>query len=53
MGSIMISLLSCFLDDRLLIKQISRYEMDAFLRFAPSYFQYMSEAFFHEVNGCD
>ncbi|KAG2221193.1 hypothetical protein INT45_000233, partial [Circinella minor] len=36
-------------DDRLLIKQISRYEMDAFLRFAPSYFQYMSEAFFHEL----
>ncbi|KAI8367667.1 uncharacterized protein BYT42DRAFT_618085 [Radiomyces spectabilis] len=36
-------------DDRFLIKQISKYEMDAFLRFAPSYFQYMSEAFFHEL----
>ncbi|KAI9319827.1 hypothetical protein BX666DRAFT_1916690 [Dichotomocladium elegans] len=36
-------------DDRLLVKQISRYEMDAFLRFAPAYFQYMSEAFFHEL----
>lgn len=39
-----------FADDRFLIKQMSRYEMDAFLRFAPAYFQYMSEAFFHEVN---
>ncbi|KAG0172341.1 1-phosphatidylinositol-3-phosphate 5-kinase [Apophysomyces sp. BC1015] len=36
-------------DDRFLIKQISKYEMDAFLRFAPSYFQYMSESFFHEL----
>ncbi|KAH8557020.1 hypothetical protein BGW37DRAFT_475223 [Umbelopsis sp. PMI_123] len=36
-------------DDRFLIKQMSRYEMDAFLRFAPAYFQYMSEAFFHEL----
>ncbi|KAI7866999.1 hypothetical protein BDF14DRAFT_1882111 [Spinellus fusiger] len=36
-------------DDRFLIKQISKYEMDAFLRFAPSYFKYMSEAFFHEL----
>ncbi|KAI8341123.1 hypothetical protein BC941DRAFT_201221 [Chlamydoabsidia padenii] len=36
-------------DGRYLLKQISRYEMDAFLKFAPSYFQYMSEAFFHEL----
>ncbi|KAI9286432.1 hypothetical protein BC943DRAFT_321970 [Umbelopsis sp. AD052] len=36
-------------DDRFLIKQMSRYEMDAFLRFAPAYFQYMSRAFFHEL----
>ncbi|KAM3589761.1 Mitochondrial distribution and morphology protein 12 [Umbelopsis sp. WA50703] len=28
---------------------MSRYEMEAFLRFAPAYFQYMSEAFFHEL----
>jgi hypothetical protein len=43
-------LTSVFEDDRFLIKQMSRYEMDAFLRFAPAYFQYMSEAFFHEVS---
>ncbi|KAI8379331.1 uncharacterized protein BYT42DRAFT_568429 [Radiomyces spectabilis] len=36
-------------DDRLLMKQMSRYELDAFLRFAPAYFQYMSEAFFREL----
>ncbi|ORY98089.1 hypothetical protein BCR43DRAFT_260756 [Syncephalastrum racemosum] len=36
-------------DDRFIIKQISRYEMDAFLRFASSYFRYISEAFFHEL----
>ncbi|KAG0169204.1 1-phosphatidylinositol-3-phosphate 5-kinase [Apophysomyces sp. BC1034] len=36
-------------DDRLLMKQMSRYEMDAFLNFAPAYFQYMSEAFFREL----
>lgn len=37
------------LDDRLLMKQMSRYELDAFLGFAPAYFQYMSEAFFSEL----
>ncbi|KAI7871240.1 hypothetical protein BDF14DRAFT_1764825 [Spinellus fusiger] len=36
-------------DDRLLMKQMSRYELDAFLLFAPAYFQYMSEAFFSEL----
>ncbi|KAI8985292.1 hypothetical protein BDB01DRAFT_108497 [Pilobolus umbonatus] len=36
-------------DDRLLMKQMSKYELDAFLRFAPAYFQYMSEAFFSEL----
>ncbi|GAN03674.1 conserved hypothetical protein [Mucor ambiguus] len=36
-------------DDRLLMKQMSRYELDAFLGFAPAYFQYMSEAFFSEL----
>lgn len=36
-------------DDRLLMKQVSRFELDAFLRFAPAYFHYMSEAFFSEV----
>ncbi|KAI7900547.1 uncharacterized protein BX663DRAFT_149637 [Cokeromyces recurvatus] len=36
-------------DDRLLMKQMSKYELDAFLRFAPAYFQYMSEAFFSDL----
>ncbi|CDS08877.1 hypothetical protein LRAMOSA10238 [Lichtheimia ramosa] len=36
-------------DDRLLMKQVSRFELDAFLRFAPAYFHYMSEAFFSEL----
>lgn len=31
------------------MKQVSRFELDAFLRFAPAYFHYMSEAFFSEV----
>lgn len=37
------------IDDRLLMKQMSRYELDAFLGFAPAYFQYMSKAFFSEL----
>jgi 1-phosphatidylinositol-3-phosphate 5-kinase len=37
-------------DDRLLMKQMSRPEMDAFLKFAPAYFQYLSEALFHGVS---
>jgi 1-phosphatidylinositol-3-phosphate 5-kinase len=37
------------IDDRLLMKQMSKYELDAFLGFAPAYFQYMSEAFFSEL----
>lgn len=36
-------------DDRLLIKQMSRAELDAFLTFAPAYFAYMSRSFFHEL----
>ncbi|KAI7848163.1 hypothetical protein BDC45DRAFT_575135 [Circinella umbellata] len=36
-------------DDRLLMKQVSKFEMDAFLVFAPAYFHYMSEAFFGEL----
>lgn len=31
------------------MKQMSKYELDAFLGFAPAYFQYMSEAFFSEL----
>ena len=37
-------------DDRYIIKEISRLEMDAFLRFAPSYFKYMSRAIFQDVH---
>jgi 1-phosphatidylinositol-3-phosphate 5-kinase len=37
------------LDNRLVVKQMSKYEMDAFVKFAPSYFEYMSQAFFHEL----
>ncbi|RUS21584.1 hypothetical protein BC937DRAFT_92159 [Endogone sp. FLAS-F59071] len=36
-------------DDRLLMKQISKLELDAFTRSAPAYFHYMSEAFFHDL----
>ncbi|SAM00139.1 hypothetical protein [Absidia glauca] len=36
-------------DDRLLMKQMSRFELDAFLGFAPAYFQYLSKAFFTEL----
>ncbi|KAK4055651.1 Mitochondrial distribution and morphology protein 12 [Microbotryomycetes sp. JL201] len=34
-------------DDRFIVKEISRLEMDALLRFAPAYFEYMSKAIFH------
>ncbi|ORX50150.1 hypothetical protein DM01DRAFT_1308441 [Hesseltinella vesiculosa] len=36
-------------DDRFLMKQMSRFELDAFLDFAPAYFQYLSKAFFMEL----
>ncbi|KAJ3413991.1 1-phosphatidylinositol-3-phosphate 5-kinase [Chytridiales sp. JEL 0842] len=36
-------------DDRLILKQLSKPEMDALLKFAPSYFTYISEAFFHKL----
>lgn len=35
-------------DDRLVVKQLSRYEMDAFSKFAPHYFQYMAACFYHD-----
>ncbi|KAG4306192.1 hypothetical protein PORY_000180 [Pneumocystis oryctolagi] len=38
-----------FLDDRLVLKQLSRLETEAFIKFAPSYFKYMSQAFFHDL----
>lgn len=37
------------LDNRLVLKQMSRNEMDAFVKLAPFYFEYMSQAFFHEL----
>lgn len=36
-------------DDRFIVKEISRLEMDALTRFAPAYFQYMAKAFYHKV----
>ncbi|KAJ3072744.1 1-phosphatidylinositol-3-phosphate 5-kinase [Podochytrium sp. JEL0797] len=36
-------------DDRLILKQLSRQEMEALLKFAPFYFTYISEAFFHKL----
>ncbi|KAJ3297269.1 1-phosphatidylinositol-3-phosphate 5-kinase [Rhizoclosmatium sp. JEL0117] len=36
-------------DDRLILKQLSRQEMEALLKFAPYYFTYISEAFFHKL----
>ena len=37
------------LDDRFVLKSLSPVETQAFLKFAPNYFQIMSEAFFHEL----
>ncbi|KAK9366461.1 hypothetical protein V1509DRAFT_568789 [Lipomyces kononenkoae] len=37
------------LDDRLVVKQLSPSELDAFINFAPSYFQYMAQVFFHDL----
>ncbi|KAK4700951.1 hypothetical protein P7C70_g5290, partial [Phenoliferia sp. Uapishka_3] len=34
-------------DDRFIVKEISRLEMDSLLRFAPAFFDYMSKALFH------
>ncbi|RKP33464.1 hypothetical protein BJ085DRAFT_41003, partial [Dimargaris cristalligena] len=36
-------------DNRFILKQISKPEMDAFLKFAPNYFHYLAEAIFHEL----
>lgn len=37
------------LDDRFVVKQMSKAEMEAFLRFAPLYFEYMSQSLFHDL----
>lgn len=36
-------------DGRLVLKQVSRTELQMFLAMAPSYFEYMSKAFFHAL----
>ncbi|CUS21010.1 LAQU0S02e03686g1_1 [Lachancea quebecensis] len=37
------------LDDRFVIKELSHTELDSFIKFAPSYFEYMAQAMFHEL----
>lgn len=37
------------LDDRFILKSLAAIETQAFLKFAPAYFQIMSEALFHEL----
>ncbi|KAF8477444.1 hypothetical protein BDZ91DRAFT_25165 [Kalaharituber pfeilii] len=37
------------LDDRIVMKALQTVETAAFLKFAPAYFSFMSEAFFHEL----
>lgn len=37
------------LDDRFIIKELTRTELDAFINFAPSYFEYMAQAMFHDL----
>lgn len=37
------------LDDRFVIKELSHAELDAFIKFAPSYFEYMAQAMFHDL----
>ncbi|ANB15536.1 1-phosphatidylinositol-3-phosphate 5-kinase [Sugiyamaella lignohabitans] len=37
------------LDDRLVVKELSQSELDAFVKFAPSYFKYMAQALFHDL----
>ena len=37
------------LDDRFVIKELSHSELDAFIKFAPSYFEYMAQAMFQDL----
>lgn len=37
------------LDDRFVIKQLSHAELDAFIKFTPSYFEYTAQAMFHDL----
>ncbi|KXN71909.1 hypothetical protein CONCODRAFT_78078 [Conidiobolus coronatus NRRL 28638] len=36
-------------DNRLIMKEVSRAELDAFLKFAPVYFSYLAQGFFEEL----
>lgn len=36
-------------DDRFIIKELTHAEFDSFVAFAPSYFEYMSQALFHDL----
>ncbi|VEU22138.1 DEKNAAC103110 [Brettanomyces naardenensis] len=37
------------LDDRFIIKELSKTELEAFVQFAPSYFEYFAQALFHNL----
>ncbi|SCU98012.1 LAFA_0G14862g1_1 [Lachancea sp. 'fantastica'] len=37
------------LDNRFVIKELSHTELDSFIKFAPSYFEYMAQAMFHDL----
>jgi 1-phosphatidylinositol-3-phosphate 5-kinase len=37
------------MDERFVIKQISRVELQMFLDFAPAYFEYMAKAYYHNL----
>lgn len=37
------------LDDRFVIKELSKAELEAFVQFAPSYFEYFAQALFHNL----
>ncbi|KAF9970864.1 1-phosphatidylinositol-3-phosphate 5-kinase [Actinomortierella ambigua] len=36
-------------DDRFIMKQLSKVELEAFIKFAPHYFQYMHKAIYHKL----
>ncbi|ORY87858.1 hypothetical protein BCR37DRAFT_342278 [Protomyces lactucae-debilis] len=40
------------LDDRLIVKQMTKMETEQFLKFAPNYFEYMAESFFQGLPTC-
>lgn len=37
------------LDNRFVLKELSHSELDAFINFAPNYFEYMAQAMFHDL----